>query len=253
MSAAAGLRLTLELCYEQPARRANYLLRLAPRSSLAPVEIEAAPFSNARRAFRDAHGNATTFVSMDAPHDRATFACTWRGPIVPATPPPEADWQAVRAELREPRSSEALDAAIFAARVSADEAPEPAIAAFGPGASLAEALDRLQAAIAGGDRAFARALAAIRASGLAVRAMSGIAILPDRTAEHRFWLAVYAGAGSWCDFEPFARPALLGRIVLAWGRKMDEVAPLRAVAVDSGDFTHRLSCEASFGGVSAVA
>jgi len=220
------VRLSLDLSYAQAARRAQYLLRLEPHGAEA-VSLSIEPFSHTQDRRLDRRGFGACYVALDAPHDRVMFSA--EAEVQPAAPlsPPELAWEDIRREIGTPASPEALEAAACLAPVGDGGAGERL---FRPGETLRQGVGRLP-------RGVTPALAALRAAGLAAVAVSGIAFPDGAGPEHRYWLAIFAGQGRWCEWDSERGLSPGPRLRLGLGRSLEDVAPVRAVAVGAGDMT----------------
>lgn len=236
---ARGYRLTAELRYAQAARRAQYLLRLVPQGAAAPA-VSVAPFVSFRSDCRDGFGNWQCHVALDAPHDQLRVDHDGAAEFGVDGPVPALAWEKIRDELGSPRSPAALDAAVFLGKAGdAARAPEDIAPPFASGMLLSHILDRARTETSG--QGLDQVADGFRRRGLAARFVSGVAIAPTGSAASRIWLEVYAGEGRWVAVDPEAASAGQQRTVLAVGLTLDDVAPLRVIAVGAGNWSAALS------------
>jgi len=225
------LRYRLELRYGEPARRAQYLWRAHPRTGDAP-QLSITPFVSTTSERRDASGRAWTYVALDAPHDHVCFdsVFAWRpeaGGAVPNIP-----WTKTRDEVLGAKTPDAIDAA--ASAVSADDFAPP-IEALDADLALRDVLARISAR--SGGQGLSAAANALRRLGLPARYARGVILDVAERPEPKSWLEVYVGSGAWLGWDPVKDEFVKNCMILARGRQLDDIAPLRVVAVGVGTWT----------------
>lgn len=225
------LRIRLELRYDEPARRAQYLWRAHPRIGEAP-QLSITPFVSTTSERRDASGRAWTYVALDAPHDHVGFnsVFVWRPEAGGAAP--NIPWTETRDEVLAARTLHAIDAA--ASAVSADDLAPP-IESWHADLSLRDALARISAR--SGGQGLSVAANALRGLGLPARFARGVILDDSGRPEPKSWLEVYVGSGAWLGWDPVKDEFINNYMVLACGRQLDDIAPLRVVAVGIGAWT----------------
>ncbi len=224
----------------------------------------------------DYFGNPVTFFGLQEPHEALTMTANSRVEITPIDRPEPHHtpaWDEVRAQLRQDRSREGLDAYQFVfdspyVRIDPDVA---ALAApfFPPGRPLLEAvcdfmhdiyteftydpeatsvstpLDEVMAQRHGVCQDFAHLqIAGLRAFGLATRYVSGYLVTQPPDEEEQLvgalashaWLSVYCPGAGWIDVDPTndVLPAE-AHITVAYGRDYGDVSPIKGVFLGGGE------------------
>lgn len=273
--------------YGESVSVSQHVLHLKPRpharQTVHSASLTVVPAPSSGADWTDYFGNSTTYVAIEEPHSILTIDARME---LTVAPPPAMDarflpaWEAVRTEVLEGRSPEAVEAAAYAfdSRLVATrpELAAYALPSFRAGRSAAEAaldlMHRIHADFAfdptattvstplgevlanrrGVCQDFAHlAVGCLRSFGVPCRYVSGYLRthpppgsprLVGADASHA-WFSVWCGTGAgWLDLDPTNdRPADLDHITIAWGRDYDDVSPVRGVLL--GGAGHALTVE----------
>jgi transglutaminase-like putative cysteine protease len=267
--------------YSQPVVLCHNEARLQPRATerqrcvQSELVIEPTPAESEER--EDFFGNRVLYFAIQSPHDSLVVTASSEIDLSDAAPPvPDAPaWEAARADLQAPESSEArlaahfaLDSPLAAAAPSLGEYARPS---FPAGRSILEGARDLSARInrdfefdpslttvatplaevlekrGGVCQDFAHlAIACLRSLGLAARYVSGYLESAPRREETRLrgsevshaWFAVFVPGAGWFDFDPTNHHIPAHRhVTTAWGRDYADVTPLKGVIFGGGAHT----------------
>lgn len=260
------------LCYNE----ARVLPRGLPQQEVLTAGLQIEPMPHDYYERFDYFGNRTAYFSIQQPHDQLLVTAQSEVETSARTLEEEAarlSWEMAREQLRDLRSTEAIDALQFVLDsptvVTNDLILNYALPSFAPGRSLVDAVHDLMQRIfhefkydpefstiatplkdvlehrSGVCQDFAHlAIGCLRSMGLAARYVSGYIETEPPPGEEKLvgadashaWFSVFLPGFGWLDFDPTNNQLPGDRhITVAWGRDFADVTPLKGVAFGSGE------------------